>query len=134
MNQRRARPVLAHAHQQQADVGHEQTAVNGAEQRDHFGLARDVLERHRVEHQDEEGKAFQIADKGHQVLHDLTSTIGLLERCHQRIYFSRRRRINSAFFPETFFPEARSFAFNSLTVMDSKSSEEEEFSKEESVG
>ena len=34
----------------------------------------------RVEHQDEEGKAFQIADKGHPVLHALTSTTGLLEQ------------------------------------------------------
>ena len=61
VNQRRAIPVLAHTHQQQADVGHEQ---NGAEQRDHFGLACEVLHRHRVEHQDEEGKAFQIAGGG----------------------------------------------------------------------
>ena len=80
MDQRRTRPVLAHAHQQQTHVGHEQPAVDGAEQRDHLGLARDVLERHRIEHEDEEGKAFQIADKGHPVLHALTSTTGLLEQ------------------------------------------------------
>ena len=79
VNQRRAVPVLAHAEQQQTDVGDEEPTVNGAEQRNHLRFASDVLQRHGIEHENEEGKTLQIPDKGHPVLHGLTSTIGLLE-------------------------------------------------------
>ena len=79
VNQCSTVPMLTHAHEQQANVGDEQAAVERAEQRDHFGLTSDVLQRHGIEHQDEEGKAFQIADEGHPMLHVLTSTMGLLE-------------------------------------------------------
>ena len=79
VNQCRTVPMLANAQQQQTDVGDEQAAVDGAEQRNHLRFATDVLQRHGIEHENEEGKTLQIPDKGHPVLHGLTSTIGLLE-------------------------------------------------------
>ncbi len=79
VNERCTGPVLAHAQQQQTDVSDEQAAMDGAEKRNHLRFATDVLQRHGIEHENEEGKTLQIPDKGHPVLHGLTSTIGLLE-------------------------------------------------------
>ena len=91
VNQCRSVPVLAHAEHQQTDVGDEEPTVNGSEQRNHLRFATDVLQRHGIEHENEEGKTLQIPDKGHQWLQYNTPAINPNANPVAKIERMRRR-------------------------------------------
>ena len=71
-------PVLPYAQQQTPQIRHKKRTMEATNDGDHLGVTTDVLQWHRIEHQNEEGKTLSVAYQRNQLLHGQSTYRGVI--------------------------------------------------------